>query len=141
MGWAEPFATTDAEMRRDLILETLSATLKSNLQKAVTAASKNRMERITFIKRMELMQTSLKKTRPAGTVNNTIDKANELNCVDDETFDFVSSIADNLHDIRYVYVLGLPSDQMLFNMMRACVGITDIKDLWFYEERQTRIAI
>ena len=58
--------------------------------------------------------------------------------IDHDTYCYLDSIPDNLGDIRHVYALAIPSDLLMFNIMRACVGIKDIKDLWFYEERLTR---
>ena len=37
--------------------------------------------------------------------------------------------------IRNIYALALPSDQMMFNIMRSCIGLTQIEDLWFYHKR------
>lgn len=58
--------------------------------------------------------------------------------IDEETYNYVDNIADNLKEIRQIHSLALPSDMLLFNIMRACVGIVDIKDLWFYEVRHHR---
>lgn len=65
--------------------------------------------------------------------------AHGLGCtIDHDTFHYVDTIADNLEHIRHVYALAIPSDLLMFNIMRACVGIKDKKDLWFYEERLHR---
>ena len=60
--------------------------------------------------------------------------------IDKDTFHYVDNIAENLQDIRPVYALAIPSDLLLFNIMRACIGVEDVKDLWFYEVRHTRFT-
>ena len=54
--------------------------------------------------------------------------------MDHDTFHYLDTIADDMNNIRHIYALALPSDLMMFNMMRACVGIKDINDLWIYEK-------
>ena len=43
-------------------------------------------------------------------------------------------MADDLSQIRSVYCMALPSDQLMFNIMRALIGIKERKDLWFYQQ-------
>lgn len=43
--------------------------------------------------------------------------------VDHETFHYMEEIADNLEEVRKVHSLAIPSDLLIFNLMRACVGI------------------
>ena len=57
--------------------------------------------------------------------------------IDIETYEYVDNILDNLKDMRKIYSLAIPSDQIMFNVMRACVGITNIRYLWFYQEKLT----
>ena len=43
----------------------------------------------------------------------------------------IDKLLENAKKVRSVYVLALPSEQLMFNIIRACVGVTEIKDLWF----------
>ena len=55
--------------------------------------------------------------------------------VDQEAFDYVGQMGDDLENIRSIYALALPSDQLMFNIIRACIGIDNTEDLWFYHKR------
>jgi hypothetical protein len=60
VGWAEPFAAAELEMRRTKQLEDLMTTMKSNLKKKVTLATKSRIEREAFKKRMVMIASFVK---------------------------------------------------------------------------------
>ena len=50
---------------------------------------------------------------------------------DEKTIDFINNLDDELKEVRSIYALALPSDMLMFNIMRACIGIKDVKELWF----------
>ena len=64
-----------------------------------------------------------------------LEKLKQEQNIDHEAFNYVDNITGNLANLRYICFFALPSDFLLFNMMRACVGITNVRDLWFFEER------
>ena len=54
--------------------------------------------------------------------------------MDQTTQQYVSDMADNIDDVRSVYCMALPSDQLMFNIMRACIGVEDVRDLFCYQK-------
>lgn len=37
-------------------------------------------------------------------------------------------------------VIYVPSEEMMFKMMRACIGVTDKKDLWIYKQGDAAVG-
>lgn len=72
---------------------------------------------------------------PAKLLRKNTKNLPEKTHTDENAFDYVNSMVDDLDNIRSIYALALPSEQLMFNMMRACVGATEIEDLWFYHKR------
>ena len=42
------------------------------------------------------------------------------------------------HDDRSPMCLYIPSPSVLFKMMRACIGVEEVEELWMYNENQAR---
>ena len=55
--------------------------------------------------------------------------------IDEDVYDYVSTIGDNPENVRSIYAFALPSDQLMFNIMRASIGVDRVEDLWFYHKR------
>ena len=42
--------------------------------------------------------------------------------------------------MKSVYALALPSDQLMFTIMRACIGVKKIDELWFLSAYAKRLV-
>ena len=56
---------------------------------------------------------------------------------DEKALNYINQMGDDLSKIKFVYSVALPSKILMFKMMRASLGIKDVKKLWFYREKLT----
>ena len=57
---------------------------------------------------------------------------------DHKTIHYINKYGTGETFSKPLYALGLPSDMLMFNIMRACMGVRRIEDLWFqsiYEKK------
>lgn len=69
VGWAEPFASVEEMRRRQKMIDSLMSTLKANLKKQITDATRDRLTRNTFKEKMKLMVNMFTKRHSGGALS------------------------------------------------------------------------
>ena len=46
--------------------------------------------------------------------------------------EYMTQLVENPDKVKYVYSIALPSEVLMFKMMRASVGVKKVSELWFF---------
>ena len=119
LGWVDPFN----EISEGFKVQMMTKQLKFNFQGKMKDIISDKAKRKEVLKLMNKKRKSKKSKKKMSKW--------DWENMDEETFEYINNITNNLKDIRQVYAMAIPSDRLMFNLMRACIGIKVSSDLWF----------